>query len=213
MLHCACVDLFADVPTVLRNPYFYPFVVFGVLDFVTTQYALKRARAVTVVALLSIVLHAGADRGDDGVAEALTVLQWFGLAWLLAGVCWYRVTSGARACPPSQPDIRSQLEENHGVFHGQWRWSPAPKWHGPARGAEPGARWREGGGSTSTSGASTKPAEACRRSNRFVCDVTSTETIAEIVHRVETDIGAFDRVMNAAGVMPVGELLDRTARK
>ncbi len=45
----------------------------------------------------------------------------------------------------------------------------------------------------------------------FVCDVTSTDTVADIVHRVETDIGPIDRVMNAAGVMPVSPLLDQTA--
>ncbi len=87
MLHCACDDLFADIPAVLRNPYFYPFVVFGVLDFVTTQYALKRARAVTVVPCYqSFYMLVPILGGMVGFAERLTALQWVGLTWLLGGV-------------------------------------------------------------------------------------------------------------------------------
>ncbi len=87
MLHCACDDLFADVPAVLRNPFFYPFVVFGILDFVTTQYALKRARAVTVVPCYqSFYMLVPIVGGMIGFAEELTWLQVMGLAWLLGGV-------------------------------------------------------------------------------------------------------------------------------
>lgn len=87
MLHCACDDLFADVPAVLRNPFFYPFVVFGVLDFVTTQIALKRARAVTVVPCYqSFYMLVPIVGGMIGYGERLAWPQLFGLAWLLAGV-------------------------------------------------------------------------------------------------------------------------------
>ncbi len=87
MLHCACADLFADVPAVLRNPFFYPFVLFGILDFVTTQYALKRARAVTVVPCYqSFYMLVPIVGGMIGFAEELTGLQVLGLASLLGGV-------------------------------------------------------------------------------------------------------------------------------
>ncbi len=45
----------------------------------------------------------------------------------------------------------------------------------------------------------------------FPCDVTSYAAVDEVITRVERDLGPIDRVMNAAGVMPVGQLLDQTA--
>ena len=49
MLHCGCTDIFDDIPAALANPYFYLFAVTGIGDFLVTQYALTRSKAVTVV--------------------------------------------------------------------------------------------------------------------------------------------------------------------
>lgn len=49
MLHCACADIFEDIPAALQNPFFYLFALTGVGDFLVTQVALTRAKAVTVV--------------------------------------------------------------------------------------------------------------------------------------------------------------------
>ena len=47
----------------------------------------------------------------------------------------------------------------------------------------------------------------------FPCDVTSYAAVDDVIARVERELGAIDRVMNAAGVMPVGQLLDQTAEQ
>jgi len=42
-----------------------------------------------------------------------------------------------------------------------------------------------------------------------VQDVTDARAVAELVRRVEADLGPIDRVMNAAAIMPTGLLLDQ----
>lgn len=45
----------------------------------------------------------------------------------------------------------------------------------------------------------------------YPVDVTETRAVAEIVRRVESELGPIDRVMNAAAIMPTDRLLDQDA--
>jgi NAD(P)-dependent dehydrogenase (short-subunit alcohol dehydrogenase family) len=45
----------------------------------------------------------------------------------------------------------------------------------------------------------------------YAVDVTDTRAVAEIVRRVESELGPIDRVLNAAAIMPTDRLLDQDA--
>ena len=45
----------------------------------------------------------------------------------------------------------------------------------------------------------------------YPVDVTDTRAVAEIVRRIESELGPIDRVMNAAAIMPTDRLLDQDA--
>lgn len=100
MLHCACVDLFASVPAALQNPYFYLFALTGVGDFVVTQYALTRAKAVTVVpcyqAGYMLVPMAG---GIVAFHERFNLAQAIGVFTLAAGAVVLAVFVGRGVNP------------------------------------------------------------------------------------------------------------------
>jgi uncharacterized membrane protein len=87
MLTCGCSDLFADIPAALRNPFFYLFAVTGILDFVVTQYALTRSKAVTVVPCYqSFYMAIPILGGIVGYYDGINAAQLLGIAFLLAGV-------------------------------------------------------------------------------------------------------------------------------
>jgi uncharacterized membrane protein len=87
MIYCRCDAIFADIPAVLRNPFFYPFVITGLLDFLVTQYALTRSKAVTVVPCYqSFYIALPIGGGILAYYESFNVLQLAGVALLLWGV-------------------------------------------------------------------------------------------------------------------------------
>jgi uncharacterized membrane protein len=87
MLHCQCADIFDDVPSALRNPFFYLFALTGVGDFLVTQVALTRAKAVTVVpAYQSWYMLVPAVGGIVSYYERFTLAQAAGVALLGVGI-------------------------------------------------------------------------------------------------------------------------------
>jgi len=100
VLYCQCGDVFDDIPAALRNPFFYLFALTGILDFLVTQYALSRAKAVTVVPCYQtfsmLVPMAG---GVFACHDALNVPQVAGIALLLCGVVLLSVHIGKEAIP------------------------------------------------------------------------------------------------------------------
>ena len=87
MMYCGCTEIFADISAVLRNPYFYLFVVTGLGDFAVTQYALTRAKAVTVVPCYqSFYIVIPIIGGLLAYYESVNLIQMTGLALLLWGV-------------------------------------------------------------------------------------------------------------------------------
>ena len=87
MIYCGCQEIFADIPAVLRNPYFYLFVVSGIGDFVITQYALTRAKAVTVVPCYqSFYIVIPVIGGILAYYEMVNLVQVAGMVLLLWGV-------------------------------------------------------------------------------------------------------------------------------
>jgi len=103
MLFCSCTNIFGDIPAALRNPFFYLFAVTGILDFVVTQYALTRSKAVTVVPCyqsfyIAIPLLGGIVAYYDGI----NLLQLLGIILLLSGVILLSISIGrgeANAAP------------------------------------------------------------------------------------------------------------------
>jgi len=153
-------------------------VVFGVLDFVTTHTRSNGARAVTVCpAIKSFYMLVPIVGGHDGVRRALTVLQWFGLAWRSrrgAGIALPRARGRARRRNLTSVSARGKIM----AFHGKvalvtgagsgMAGSRRRTWRALARSG--GARLDEAGLDETCRGVPTiQP---------FVCDVTSTETIA-----------------------------------
>ena len=47
----------------------------------------------------------------------------------------------------------------------------------------------------------------------YPVDVTKSEAVGEVIERVERELGAIDRAMTAAGVMPIGSLLEQSAEQ
>jgi len=87
MMFCGCQQIFADIPAVLRNPYFYLFVVTGLADFAVTQYALTQAKAVTVVPCYqSFYIVIPVIGGILAYYERVNIVQVAGMALLLWGV-------------------------------------------------------------------------------------------------------------------------------
>ncbi|MEI8255315.1 MAG: hypothetical protein WCJ30_06530 [Deltaproteobacteria bacterium] len=95
MLRCACADVFDNIPAALRNPYFYLFAFTGIGDFLVTQYALTRAKAVTVVpsyqAWYMLVPVVG---GVVAFRERFNVVQVGGVLVLAAGTVLLSVFVG-----------------------------------------------------------------------------------------------------------------------
>jgi NAD(P)-dependent dehydrogenase (short-subunit alcohol dehydrogenase family) len=52
---------------------------------------------------------------------------------------------------------------------------------------------------------------SCERFRAFPLDVTDERATADVVRRVESEIGPIDRVMNAAAIMPTDRILDQDA--
>jgi uncharacterized membrane protein len=87
MLVCGCNDIFADIPAALKNPFFYLFAASGILDFVITQYALIRAKAITVVPCYqSFYIAIPILGGIVAYYDSINVIQVLGIALLLSGV-------------------------------------------------------------------------------------------------------------------------------
>jgi len=86
MIQCACSDIFADIPSTVRMPYFYLFALTGLGDFAVTQYALTRAKAVTVVPSYQVFnMLVPVVGGVVAYYERLNALQIVGVATLAAG--------------------------------------------------------------------------------------------------------------------------------
>jgi uncharacterized membrane protein len=87
MLLCRCSDIFADIPAALRNPYFYLFALTGIGDFLVTQYALTRSKAVTVVPCYqSVYMLVPVVGGIAAYYERFNVIQAAGVALLTGGI-------------------------------------------------------------------------------------------------------------------------------
>ncbi len=87
MLHCACADIFEDIPAALANPFFYLFALTGVGDFLVTQVALSRAKAVTVVpSYQSWYMLVPVLGGVVSYYERFTVAQAAGVGLLAVGI-------------------------------------------------------------------------------------------------------------------------------
>ncbi|MBI5528219.1 MAG: hypothetical protein HY897_17945, partial [Deltaproteobacteria bacterium] len=87
MLHCRCADIFEDIPGALRNPYFYLFALTGIGDFVVTQYALTKSKAVTVVPCYqSWYMLVPLVGGILTYYERFNVVQAAGVALLTGGI-------------------------------------------------------------------------------------------------------------------------------
>jgi hypothetical protein len=87
MLVCGCNYIFANIPGALKNPFFYLFAVSGILDFVITQYALIRAKAITVVPCYqSVYMAIPILGGIVAYYDSISIIQLFGIALLLSGV-------------------------------------------------------------------------------------------------------------------------------
>jgi len=87
MLLCGCEDIFSDIPAVVRNPFFYLFAISGILDFLVTQYALRRSRSVTVVpSYQSFYIAIPLVGGIFAYYESINLVQLGGIVLLLVGV-------------------------------------------------------------------------------------------------------------------------------
>jgi drug/metabolite transporter (DMT)-like permease len=87
MLHCACGDIFDDIGAALSNPFFYLFALTGVGDFLVTQVALSRAKAVTVVpAYQSWYMLVPVLGGVVSYYERFTLAQAAGVGLLGVGI-------------------------------------------------------------------------------------------------------------------------------
>ena len=100
VLYCHCGDVFDDIPAALRNPFFYLFALTGILDFVVTQYALTRAKAVTVVPCYqTFYMLVPIVGGVLAFHDAINVLQLGGIALLVCGVVLLSLHIGKDAVP------------------------------------------------------------------------------------------------------------------
>ncbi len=87
MIRCNCENIFGDIPAVVRNPFFYLFALTGIADFVVTQYALKKSKAVTVVPCYqSFYIAVPIVGGIAAYYESINVIQIGGMLLLLSGV-------------------------------------------------------------------------------------------------------------------------------
>jgi uncharacterized membrane protein len=87
MLVCGCSDILADIPAALKNPFFYLFAVTGIGDFVITQYALSKSKAVTVVPCYqSFYMAIPVLGGIVAYYDSINLLQMLGIMLLLLGV-------------------------------------------------------------------------------------------------------------------------------
>lgn len=87
MIRCGCSDIFADIPSALVNPFFYLFIVTGFLDFLIIQYALTKAKAVTVVpSYQSFYIIVPIVGGMVAYFDRVNLVQFCGLILLLWGV-------------------------------------------------------------------------------------------------------------------------------
>jgi uncharacterized membrane protein len=87
MLHCGCADIFEDIPAALANPYFYLFAITGIGDFLVTQYALTRSKAVTVVPCYqSWYMLVPVVGGIVAFSERFNIVQAGGIVLLVVGI-------------------------------------------------------------------------------------------------------------------------------
>jgi drug/metabolite transporter (DMT)-like permease len=87
LIYCGCADIFADVAAAVRNPYFHLFIVSGLLDFFVIQYALSKAKAVTVVpSYQSFYIGVPIVGGLAAYFERVNFIQLVGMVFLLRGV-------------------------------------------------------------------------------------------------------------------------------
>jgi drug/metabolite transporter (DMT)-like permease len=87
MIHCRCSDIFEDIPGALANPYFYLFAFTGIGDFLVTQYALTKSKAVTIVPCYqSWYMLVPVIGGIVTYHERFNVIQAAGVALLTGGI-------------------------------------------------------------------------------------------------------------------------------
>jgi drug/metabolite transporter (DMT)-like permease len=87
LIYCGCTDIFADIPAAVRNPYFYLFIVSGLMDFFVMQYALSKAKAVTVVpSYQSFYIAVPIVGGLAAYFERVNLIQIAGIVLLFRGV-------------------------------------------------------------------------------------------------------------------------------
>ena len=112
MLVCRCNNIFADIPGALKNPFFYLFAVSGILDFVITQYALIRAKVVTVVPCYqSFYIAIPILGGIVAYYDSISIIQLFGIALLLSGVILLSIFIGKGEMSPKDM-TRLPIAEN-----------------------------------------------------------------------------------------------------
>lgn len=110
MIVCQCENIFSDIHAVLRNPFFYLFAITGIGDFLVTQYALRRSKAVTVVPCYqSFYMAIPIAGGIVAYYESINVLQLAGVSLLIVGVIFISAYIAREPIPESGSSKASTL--------------------------------------------------------------------------------------------------------